>query len=162
VGKPNTRTQLVADATTAFAHAARLMDPLRLHVWEERGISFPQLRILFLVRNDPGNDLRTLAERLDVGTSAASQQVDRLVDRGMIERLEDPDDRRRIQLHLTPLGSEAVESISHTTREYLAGVFAQFDDEELARLTVSFEAVVEAASHAPPPPLGAARGTTPE
>ena len=102
--------RMVSEAATAYARVSRLLDPLRLHVWEEMGITFPQLRILFLVRRDPGTDLRTLAQRLDVGTSAASQQVDRLVDRGLLLRSEDPDDRRRIQLALTEKGQEAVES----------------------------------------------------
>src|SRR5689334_16503672 len=101
MAESSARDELMADATLAFARASRLLDPLRLHVWEEMGITFPQLRILFLVRRDPGSDLRSLAERLDVGTSAASQQVDRLVDKGLLSRLEDPEDRRRLRISLT-------------------------------------------------------------
>ena len=145
------RSTLVADTATIFARAARLFDPLRLHVWEEMGITFPQLRILFLVRREPRSDLRSLAERLDVGTSAASQQVDRLVDRGLLIRSEDPEDRRRIQLELTDKGQEAVESISSTSRDYLNTLFDRFTDAELHDLTKSFEAVVDAAAETPAP-----------
>lgn len=151
------RGRLVAETASAYARASRLLDPLRLHVWEEMGITFPQLRILFLVRRDPGTDLRTLAERLDVGTSAASQQVDRLVDRGLLRRSEDPDDRRRIQLALTDKGEDAVASISSASREYLHTLFDRFTDQQLHDLVVAFDAVVAAAAESPVPHLLAER-----
>ena len=154
------RGRLVAETATAFARASRLLDPLRLHVWEEMGITFPQLRILFLVRRDPGTDLRTLAQLLDVGTSAASQQVDRLVDRGLLHRSEDPDDRRRIQLALTERGDQAVESISSASREYLHALFDRFTDPQLHDLIAAFEAVTAAAAESPVPHLLADRHIT--
>lgn len=152
--------RLVSEAATAYARASRLLDPLRLHVWEEMGITFPQLRILFLVRRDPGTDLRTLAQRLDVGTSAASQQVDRLVDRGLLLRSEDPDDRRRIQLALTEKGEQAVESISSASREYLHTLFQRFTAQQLHDLTAAFDAVVAAAAESPVPHLTREHQTT--
>jgi DNA-binding MarR family transcriptional regulator len=143
----------MADATLAFARASRLLDPLRLHVWEEMGITFPQLRILFLVRRDPGSDLRSLAERLDVGTSAASQQVDRLVDKGLLSRLEDPEDRRRLRISLTEKGNEAVESISAATRDYVHAIFEQFSDDQLRAVGSALASIVDAASSTPQPHL---------
>lgn len=151
MAEPVTREQLLAEATTAFARASRLLDPLRLHVWEEMGITFPQLRILFLVRRDPGSDLRSLAERLDVGTSAASQQVDRLVDKGLLSRLEDPADRRRLQISLTDKGNEAVESISAASRDYVHAIFEQFTDGQLAEVGSALAAIVEVSASTPQP-----------
>ncbi len=153
MAEPTTRDELMAGATLGFARAARLLDPLRLHVWEEMGVTFPQLRILFLVRRDPGSDLRSLAERLDVGTSAASQQVDRLVDKGLLSRLEDPEDRRRLQISLTDKGTEAAESISTASRDYVHAVFEQFTDDQLAAVGSALTSIVEMAASIPQPHL---------
>ena len=156
-----TRKQQVADATLLYARAARLLDPLRLQVWEDLGITFPQLRILFLIRHRPGRDLRSLADRLRIGTSAASQQVERLVERGLVSRQEDAEDRRRIQLELTAVGTEAVDSVSTAARDYLHGLFERFTDEQLTVLSGALTMLVEAAADAPALQLAVEASATP-
>jgi DNA-binding MarR family transcriptional regulator len=107
--------KLMQETVTRYARAARLLDPMRLQVWEEMDINFPQLRILFRVRAQPGIDLRTLAEQTGISASAASQQVDRLVDRGLLLRRDDPEDRRRLSLELTERGQQATGEISRAS-----------------------------------------------
>ncbi len=155
------RDQLTADAASAYARASRLLDPLRLQVWEDLGITFPQLRILFLVHHRPDRDLRSLADRLSIGASAASQQVERLVERALLTRREDTEDRRRICLELTPRGIEAVESISAVSREYLSALFANLTDDQLQTLTGSLRLLIEAAASIAPPQFTPEPATTP-
>ncbi len=146
------RDRLVEETTLLFGRAARLLDPLRLRVWEEMGITFPQLRILFTVRDQPGGDLRSLAERLGIGTSGASQQVDRLVEKGFVARTEDTDDRRRLCLRLTDRGVEAAESISVTAREYERQLLTPLKDEQLRALSAVLTDLLAAATAHPPYP----------
>jgi len=129
-----TREQLQEEATKLYIRAAQLLDPLRLQVWEERGITFPQLRILFRTRAQPGIDLQTLATGLGMSASAASQQVDKLVNRGFILRTEDPQDRRRIRLEISDLGQQVTGEISRSSRRYLESLLAALSDDELADL----------------------------
>ena len=148
------RDQLVEEATLLFGRAARLLDPLRLRVWEEMGITFPQLRILFTVREQPGGDLRSLAERLGIGTSGASQQVDRLDEKGFVARTEDAGDRRRLRLGLTERGVEAAESISVTARDYERQLLTPLTDEQLLALgSVLTDLLAAATAHPPHPDL---------
>ncbi|HVB64832.1 MAG TPA: MarR family winged helix-turn-helix transcriptional regulator [Nitrolancea sp.] len=123
---------LMRDTVTLYARAARMLDPMRLQVWEEMGINFPQLRILFRVRSRPGIDLRTLAEQMGISASGASQQVDKLVERGFLVREDDPDDRRRLSLELTEHGQQATGEISKATRSYIESALSVLSDEELA------------------------------
>lgn len=146
------RDQLIEETMLFFGRAARLLDPLRLRVWEEMGITFPQLRILFTVREQPGSDLRTLAERLGIGTSGASQQVDRLVEKGFVARTEDAEDRRRLRLRLTERGIEAAESISVTARDYERQLLTPLTDEQLHALSSVLTALLAAATAHPPHP----------
>lgn len=142
---------LLHDTGRAYARAARLLDPMRLRVWEERDITFPQLRILFRVRLHPDIDLRSLADGLEISPSAASQQVDKLVERGLVGRSEDPQDRRRLRLTLTDSGEEAAGEYSRAASEYsmrIVGGLSADDQRELRRL---MEALIEL--NTPPPPL---------
>lgn len=134
-----------------FGRATRLLDPIRLRMWEEQGITFPQLRILFRVRMHPDIDLRTLADGLAISPSAASQQVDKLVDRGLLWRTEDPQDRRRLRLQLTPQAEESIGEYSRTATEYVSAILSRLsakDLKELNRLLLIIEEL-----NTPPPPL---------
>src|SRR3990170_2670354 len=66
----SSRQELLDSTTRLYIRAAQILDPLRLQVWEEKGITFPQLRILFRVRAQPGIDLQTLAAGLGMSASA--------------------------------------------------------------------------------------------
>ncbi len=125
---------MVKEAAALYGRAARMMDPVRLRIWEEHGITFPQLRILFRVRMNPGIDLRTLAEGLTISPSAASQQVDKLVERELIQRSEDPRDRRRLQLKLTPRAEESLGEYSRTALDYSTLIVSKLSDEDLEEL----------------------------
>jgi DNA-binding MarR family transcriptional regulator len=139
------RQQLLHDAALVYARAARLLDPVRLQVWESMGVTLPQLRILFRVRARPGIDVRTLAAGLGISSSAASQQVDKLVARGLVRRSEDPTDRRHVRLELTDLGRQAAGEISRATRSRIEAVLGALSDEELAELQRLLERVLAAA-----------------
>ena len=54
-----------------------------------------------------------LGDHLDVSSAAASQMLERLVDEGMIQRSEDPEDRRMKLITLTEKCSQVIkESVS--------------------------------------------------
>ena len=125
---------LMQETITRYSRAARLLDPMRLQVWEEMGINFPQLRILFRVRAKPGIDLRTLAEQMGISASAASQQVDKLVDQDLLLRKDDPGDRRRLSLELTERGRQATGEISRASRSYLEAALSSLSNAELSDL----------------------------
>ncbi|WP_260482385.1 MarR family transcriptional regulator [Sphingomicrobium flavum] len=53
--------------------------------------------------------LGDVAERLDRGAPAISRAVDNAVREGLVDRRQDPDNRRRLQLSLTEAGRLALE-----------------------------------------------------
>lgn len=124
-------------AVTVFAQAARLLDGPRLHVWDERGLTLPQLRILFRVRQQPGIGVRELAAVFGVSASNVTQQVDKLVGRGLVTRADRPEDRRQVCHTLTPEGEHVAGEISQAARAYLRGLLARLapaEQDELIRL----------------------------
>ena len=143
--------ELIHETAILVGRVARLLDPVRLRVWEERGITFPQLRILFRVRLNPEIDLRSLADGLEISPSAASQQVDKLVERGLILRSEDPQDRRRLRLTLTTQGEEAAGEYSRAAVDYSTRVVSTMAEDDLRDLRRLLGTLIE--FNTPPPPL---------
>jgi MarR family transcriptional regulator for hemolysin len=74
-------------------------------------LSVVQLAALHLV--DAAGDVKQaqLAEDLLMTPSSASRMIDALVERGLIERRESPEDRRARTLHLTARGIELLDEI---------------------------------------------------
>ncbi len=135
-------------AVSVFSQAARLLDGPRLHAWDERGLTLPQLRILFRVRQEPGIGVKELAQAFDVSTSNVTQQVDKLVTRGLLARVERPEDRRQVSLTATEEGQQVAGEISLATRGYLREQLARMDPADLDTLTDLLSRLL---AHATPP-----------
>ena len=68
------------------------------------GISMAQLNILYTLRRSGEMPMSRLADVLNVSLSSATGLIDRLEERGYIERTRVPEDRRIVMVHLTPAG----------------------------------------------------------
>jgi DNA-binding MarR family transcriptional regulator len=148
-----TREERLERAVTAFVRAARLLDVPRLHVWDERGITLPQLRILFRIRQEPGIGVRDLAQALGVSASNVTQQVDKLVTRGLVSRTDRPEDRRHVALRLTPEGEHVAGEVSQAARAYVRRLLEGLSPAEQEDLTRLLERLVELAHRATPAPM---------
>jgi DNA-binding MarR family transcriptional regulator len=140
-------------AVSIFSQAARLLDGPRLHAWDERGLTLPQLRILFRVRQEPGIGVKDLAGALGVSASNITQQVEKLVTRGLMTRVEREANRRYVSLSLTADGEQMAGEYSVTARSYLRRALAGLDAADLDHLTDLLTRVVE---QAPDPALSPA------
>ncbi len=76
-------------------YATLLDDP------EIRGLTLPQVKALVFLYDMGERSLTELASGLAVTLPSASELVDRLIDRGLVERMVDPADRRRVLISLT-------------------------------------------------------------
>jgi DNA-binding MarR family transcriptional regulator len=77
---------------------ARHMAPLQLKAVE--------FSILALVASNPGVNQKRIAQALDLSAPSMAITLDRLVERGLVERVRSTRDRRAQQIHLTPKGRE--------------------------------------------------------
>lgn len=71
------------------------------------GLTGAQIKVLLALRADDAVPMREVAARLDYDASNLTTLVERLRDRGLLDRLDDPADRRRKTLRLTPAGLTA-------------------------------------------------------
>jgi DNA-binding MarR family transcriptional regulator len=80
------------------------------HHAKATGLSMPQFSILMQLFYRGSCGISEISERFEITAAAASQHVDNLVQAGLIERDEDPHDRRAKQIHLSSKGRTLLES----------------------------------------------------
>ena len=98
-------------------------------------LTMQQMRVLGHVTKTPGIAGHELGERLGVSAPTASGLIDRLVEKGLITRVDDPSDRRVRRLHPTELGHDVIREMDSMFGRAL-GVLIQhmsLDDLELLR-----------------------------
>lgn len=88
------------------------------------GMTRAQWIILVRLERQPGLSQKELAEILEVEPITVARLIDRLEDRGMVERRGDPADRRVWRLHLLPPALPVLEDI-HAEREDLRRLVAE-------------------------------------
>lgn len=76
-------------------YATLMLDP------EMHGLTGPQVKALIFLYNNGERSMTELATGLAVSLPSASELVDRLIDRGLVERQTDAADRRRVLIQLT-------------------------------------------------------------
>ena len=72
------------------------------------GLSMPQFSILMQLHHKGACGMSMISEGYDISPAAASQLVDKLVHNELIQRVEDPSDRRAKLLNLTDKGRDLV------------------------------------------------------
>ncbi|HLY15532.1 MAG TPA: MarR family transcriptional regulator [Candidatus Limnocylindrales bacterium] len=115
----------------------RLRRQMRAH--GAPGLTVAQLRALIYLRREPGAGLSALADHLGMSLPASSALAQRLVSAGLIDRSDDPAERRRIRLQLTPSGTEHLATAQAAVRGWLAGELAALTPAEQARLAGGLE-----------------------
>jgi DNA-binding MarR family transcriptional regulator len=98
------------------------------------GVTGPQWRMLAAIQRDPGTTQGALAAWLEVEPITAGRMIDRLERMGLVERRDDPADRRCWCMHLTPKGDALITSMSGYAQAVIANAVSGFSDDEQAQL----------------------------
>jgi DNA-binding MarR family transcriptional regulator len=106
---------------------------------ESLGVTARQVTLLWLIRTNPGLSLRELAAEEGISAPALSGYVDRLEKAGLIERVRDAEDRRRVGLTLTEDGSRLLKRVRARRTTWLAERLRELDPEEVAAIERAIE-----------------------
>jgi DNA-binding MarR family transcriptional regulator len=101
---------------------------------ELHGATLHQLEALRTLVHRGRVTMHELAALLGVGPSSATQMVDRLVSRELVERQPDPADRRLVWIIATPKAAQLSARFTDLKREVLRTLTAALSDGELATL----------------------------
>lgn len=108
-----------------------IMRLIRTGVRRRGALSVPQVRVLSHLTRQPGASVSEIAYLLDVTIPSASALVERLVRKNMVRRQDDPNERRRVLLTLTPAGVEAYEQSKAIAQEFVANLLNVESPEKL-------------------------------
>ena len=97
---------------------------------ENFDISVEQFHILRFIRRGHCS-VSELANVRNISRPASSQGVDALVNKGLVTRTQSKEDRRYVELELTPEGNALLDSVFQNTREWMKESLETFSQDEL-------------------------------
>jgi MarR family transcriptional regulator, organic hydroperoxide resistance regulator len=112
--------------------------------WQQVDLTLPQLRCLFAIARRGPLPMGGVARTLGVQLSTTSSLVDRLVEAGLVQRRDDPRDRRRTLASTTEAGAALVRRLRQGSLETLQGWLEAIPAEDLGALVQGLEAVARA------------------
>jgi DNA-binding MarR family transcriptional regulator len=93
-------------------------------------ITMPQFFVLELVNRQGEAKMSDLAKFVNVTTAAMTGIVSRLVKNNYVIRVSEPDDRRVINIKLTPKGAKVVREMVQKRKEITIKMFGSISPEE--------------------------------
>jgi DNA-binding MarR family transcriptional regulator len=115
--------QVGAHAATRFAERIKALD-----------LTPAQAGVLRLIARQPGQSQQAIARTLGTPPSRLVLLLDSLEDRGLIERRQNPEDRRHHALHLTNPGNDFMGRLAAVGAAHEDDICAGLDDSERAQL----------------------------
>jgi DNA-binding MarR family transcriptional regulator len=121
-----------------------LWSNIRAHIravaTEKFSISIEQFQVLRLIRSGRGS-VSQLAVAKKISRPAISQAVDTLANKGLLTRTQDMQDRRHVQLALTPSGNALLDAVFEDTRSWMRTRLASFSQSELETVVGAMESL---------------------
>jgi DNA-binding MarR family transcriptional regulator len=108
-------------------------------------VTVPQLRVMMMIATRGAMNLAGVAAGLQVSPSNASRICDRLLKVGMLDRRDDPADRRNISLTLTADGQALIDRVNRHRRSAIRRILRQIPPDRRDLLATVFDEFATAA-----------------
>jgi DNA-binding MarR family transcriptional regulator len=139
------RQKLIQQAIQAKRVFSSALHASTVPDWIQLELSMAQVKGLFFLESVGSSTIGNVAAGLAIGQPAASLLIDRLVQGNFVARQDDPTDRRRTFVGLTPNGESLVEQLRHGVDEYYHALLDQLGDDDLTALVQGLEALARIA-----------------
>jgi DNA-binding MarR family transcriptional regulator len=120
-----------------------LMGMVRL--FGDADFSLAQVATLYLLDGEEALSVKSVSERIGRSLSATSRMVEQLVERGLVERREDQQDRRMKRVLITAQGRAFLRTFEQNRADAQLTVMMYLSPEEQARVNEAMELLAEAA-----------------
>ncbi len=132
---------LVGDVVNLLRELLHVLLMSSLPAWLDLELTLPQLRTVFVIAHNKTSSVMQIAQHLGIGDPTASHLIEKLVQAGLVERSEDPGDRRRALVQLSPAGDELIEKLLGW-EEFLGGRLHKIPREDLALLQHGLDSIM--------------------
>ena len=135
------RQELTDRFTESAEYLNRQLHTGRLDEWQGLDMTIPQIRTLVLLERMGPLRMGNIAIYLGRALSATTTVMDRLVEKGLVDRVADPSDRRVVICQLSESGEQAIKRFWRIGRERLQIVADLLDEEQLETVVQGFELI---------------------
>lgn len=139
MARPDDSTRAMQDSIAALMR--RSLQSMFRYL-KENELSMSQIGALFQINRGHGH-VSALGESLGVSIAAASQMIERLVQQGLIVRLEDPEDRRARPLVLTEKGRRILKGSLQARQGWLEHLAASLSPTEREQVASALRLLLE-------------------
>ena len=113
---------------------------------KQDGLSMPQIYTLMYLYHEGEVRISDIGVLMDVGKAAASQLVERLAQQGLVERVEDENDRRAKKIRLLPKSLAMIEKGLKVQRSQMGELMGELSAEKMMVVQDAFGYLIEAMS----------------
>jgi len=110
---------------------------------KENNLSMSQMGALMNIHWQGVCNVSDVGDELGITSAAASQMLERLVQQGLVERTEDPHDRRAKQIALTDKGRQTIHESFRVRHAWLGELAGSFTLTEQERVRVALRLLLE-------------------
>ena len=121
-------------------------------------LTYAQSQVLFRLAEHPGSHMGDVAKAFGVTLPAVTHIVDRLEEKGLVIRGDNPADRRVYVLELTRAGKALVEELEVIRLRGMERVLARMSAGDRRQVLTGLEALVDAAANIPEDDARSGRG----
>ena len=125
----------ILDVTPQIIQAIRV----QMRAQHQHDLSVPQFRTLTFLSRHPGSSLSAAAEHIGLTLPTMSVLIEGLVQRGLVDRVPDLRDRRRVLLTLTPEGQQLHRAAMEGAAAWLAALLEPLSEHERAAVIQALE-----------------------
>lgn len=104
----------------------------------EGDLTLPQIGVIYVLAAGPAK-ISDISQAQGMAPPNASSMVERLVRKGLVERVSDPSDRRVALARLTDEGREVIETLNRSNYEAMEKIAAFLSVDELAVVADALE-----------------------
>jgi DNA-binding MarR family transcriptional regulator len=108
------------------------------------GVSMTHMHVMWLLQHHGDLSMSRLAELLDVSFSNATGIVDRMAERGLVERVRVPDDRRVVLVRIGPKGMDALEETEALKQDRLQAILGHLTPAQVDRVAAALDDIKSA------------------
>jgi DNA-binding MarR family transcriptional regulator len=126
--------QLAASIMAQFSSGFRDIMCATTERMYKLGYSKTHVGILWQLQAHGEMTMSRIADLLDVSLSSATGIIDRMEERGLVERIRVPDDRRIVLVGLTQRGLDTLDEIEFLKGDLIRRVLVRLNEEQLERL----------------------------
>jgi DNA-binding MarR family transcriptional regulator len=129
-----TRDELIGAILSDVGWSLRELRCASTEKFVKQGISMTQIHVLRQLEQHGTMSMSRVAELLDVSLSNATGIIDRMAERGLVERVRVPDDRRVVLVQPSALGIEALDETEGIKLDRIRAICNRLEDAQLRRI----------------------------